>query len=95
MADLIEFWQQKGKIFVEFNSKTYSFLDFVKLPEGKFVIDAMFNKIVIKYPNEILNKKNKYDAVGNFIKNHFLKKDKIFDVIIYNNGKLVKFNLEE
>ena len=79
----------------EYNSKCYTFKDFIKLSQGQFIINSMFEKIVLDYPNEIDSKKSKGEIVGLFIKNHFLKKDKIFDVIIYNEGKVIKFNLEE
>jgi hypothetical protein len=95
MADLVEFWAQRGKIFVEHNSKIYLFTDFLKTREGKSIIDIMFREIVLKYPDEIKDKKSKWEIVGNFIKKHFLKKDKIFDVVIHNDGKVVKFNFED
>ena len=55
----------------------------------------MHDKIVKDFPQDAIHYKNKYEIVGNFIKRHFLKKDNIFDVIILNDGKFVKFNIEE
>ena len=55
----------------------------------------IYNKIVKEYYEEIKDTKNKGEAIGLFIKKHFLKKDGIFDVIILDDGKLVKFNIEE
>jgi hypothetical protein len=96
MADLLEFWKQKGVVYVEYNSKCYTFSNFLKTAEGNSIINIMYQKILSSYINKIDDKnQNKAVVVRKFIKNHFLKKDKIFDVIIYNDGKVVKFNLEE
>ncbi len=95
MAECVEFWKHKNNIFVEYKSNSYSLKSFLKLPQSKMIIEAIYKKIVYNYPQELKKNKNKYTIAGNFIKKHFLKKDKIFDVIIHNCGYVVKFNLEE
>jgi hypothetical protein len=95
MATTLEFWKQHDKIFVEYNKTVYSFNDFLKLPNSQPILDIIYNKIMKDYYSEIKDCKNKSEAIGLFIKNHFLKKDGLFDVIILEDGKLVKFNLED
>ena len=95
MATTLEFWKQNEKIFVEYNKKVYIFQEFLKLPQAESILDMIYNKIVKEYYEEIKDTKNKGEAIGLFIKKHFLKKDGIFDVIILDDGKLVKFNIEE
>jgi len=95
MAVTLEFWKQKDKILVEFNKKVFSFQDFLKLPQAESILNQIYNKIVKDYYEEIKDAKTKGEAIGYFIKKHFLKKDGIFDVIILDDGKIVKFNIEE
>ena len=95
MAVTIEFWKQGNKLFIEYNKRVYNFSDFVKLSEAQFVIDSIFNNIKKEYPSELISKDNKGLVVGTFIKNHFLKRDNVIDVIILEDGKTIRFNLEE
>jgi hypothetical protein len=95
MAVTLEFWKQNEKIFVEYNKKVYSFQEFLKLPQAENILDIIYNKITREYFDEIKDIKNKGEAIGSFIKRHFLKRDGIFDVVILDDGKLVKFNIEE
>ncbi len=95
MAITVEFWKQSDKLFVEFNKKIYNFTQFIKLSEAQYVIELIYNKILTEYPKESFPDNNMCHVVGTFIKNHFLKKDNLFDLIILEDGKTVKFNFEE
>ena len=95
MAVTIEFWKQGNKLFVEYNKRVYNFNDFLKLSEAQFVIDKIYLKISREYSNEVISDDNKGTVVGTFIKNHFLKRDNVIDVIILEDGKTIRFNLEE
>ena len=95
MAVTVEFWKQGNKLYIEYNKRVYNFSDFVKFSEAQFVIDSIYNNIQKEYPNEVIAKDNKGLVVGTFIKNHFLKKDDVIDVIILEDGKTIRFNLEE
>ena len=95
MALTIEFWKQGENIYVEFNKNVYNFQEFLKKNESQIIIDSIYNKIIKDFTDEARGCKNKFEVVGKFIKNHFLKKDNLFDVVILDDGKVVKFNLEE
>ena len=95
MAVTVEFWKQANKLFIEYNKRVYDFNEFVKLSEAQFVIDNIFEHIKKEYPKELISKDNKGLVVGTFIKNHFLKRDNVIDVIILEDGKTIRFNLEE
>ena len=95
MAVTVEFWKQAGKLFVEYNKRLYNFNDFLQSSEAQFVIEKIYLKILREYPNEVTDTGNKGHTVGNFIKNHFLVKDSVFDVIILEDGKTIRFNLEK
>lgn len=95
MAITVEFWKQADKLYVEFNKRIYSFSQFIKLSEAQYLIEKIYNKILTDYPNESFQDNNMGHAVGTFIKNHFLVKDNVFDIIILEDGKTIKFNLEE
>lgn len=95
MAITVEFWKLSDKLFVEYNKRVYNFNQFIKLSEAQFIIENIYNKILKDYPNESFPDNNMCHTVGTFIKNHFLIKDSVFDVIILEDGKTIKFNLEE
>ena len=95
MAVPIEFWKQGNKLFVEYNKRVYNFNEFIRLSEAQFVIDKIYQKITREYPAEVISDNNKCLVVGTFIKNHFLKRDNVIDVIILDDGKIIRFNLEE
>jgi len=95
MAVTLEFWQQHDKIYVEYNKKIFSFQEFLKLPQTQNILDKIYSKILNDYYEEVKTCKSKAEAIGFFIKKHFLKKDGIFDIVILDDGKLIKFNIED
>ncbi|MCG8568977.1 MAG: hypothetical protein MJB14_02450 [Spirochaetes bacterium] len=95
MIRTIEFYSRGDAIFVEYNTKKYTLKDFLNLPEAKDIIHSMYLKIITDYPDEIYKGESSFDVVGIFIKKHFLYNSYQFDVVIQDDGKLVKFNLEK
>ena len=98
-AFTIEFFKSNNRILVDYNRKIYSLINFLRLPETKYLINIMYKYIMENYKYDwimsLKNKKNVIEIVGEFIKNHFIKYTKKLDVFITNNGKNVKFNVEE
>jgi len=99
MAHTIEFWQEDGKIFVEYNLKKLSFENFLKQNDAKSIINDIYTKIKAHYMDkieeEIKNPDLKPEVVGIFIKKFFLNKNSNYDVVILGDGSIVNFILEE
>lgn len=98
MAITLEFYKLDGtkSIYVSYNGKRYKIEDFFCLPEAGKIVTAMYDEIAESHPYEI--KEDEIQTVGNFIHNHFLKLDKIFDVVILGEDShkmSVRFNLED
>lgn len=97
MAITLEFWKRKfdGAIYVNYNTNTYGFNDFLQQPDAKKIVRKMYKTIERDYPYEV--KDDIGETVGNFINKHFLEADKTFDVVILGSGSKTKviFNLEE
>ncbi len=98
MVQTIEFYKKAGRLFVDYNGKDLRLFEFMELPEGRKIINKMYQKIFIEYNKEIEhlvdNMNHKGEVVGAFINKFFLKKEVPFDVIILGNGNVIKFNLE-
>ena len=98
MVTTIEFYQKGKTIYVEFNSKTHTLAEFLQLKESRKMITKMYYKILNEYHkyivHQVKNTSNMGEVVGVFIKRFFLKKDKVFDVVYYSDGNLIKFNIE-
>jgi hypothetical protein len=98
MTTNLEFYRRDGSIYVEYKDKEWPMAEFLKLEEAKKIINRMYQKILMDYNDEIKqlvqNVSIKGEVVGAFIKKYFLKANKTFDVVIYEESNLVKFNLE-
>jgi hypothetical protein len=105
----LEFSKSNDRIMVNYNFETISLGDFCRLADAKEVLIIICNAIRRQYKEENpcsnpvciqtihkgMVKCNDYmETVGAFIKNHFLKSDIVFDVIISDNSDHVDFNLE-
>jgi len=79
---MVEFWKKEPfkKIYVNFNRETMSLSSFLAHPEAKVILDLMYKKIQNDYTSEL--KETSLKTVGEFIKNHFLRLDKTFDVVV-------------
>ncbi len=95
----MEFYKKAGYIFVEYNEKEILLENFLKLPESKRIVHKIYHKIFTNYLDEIEyeveNISHKGEVVGVFIKKYFMKKEHPYDVILLDNGNVVRFNLEK
>ncbi|NPV01696.1 MAG: hypothetical protein HPY53_09990 [Brevinematales bacterium] len=97
MAMMLEFWKNGAmrKIYVNFDRQVMSLSAFLLYPEAKALVKLMYNKIASDYTSEIRD--TELRTVGEFIRNHFLRLDKTFDVVVLgdDNRRTVLFNLED
>ena len=99
MVTTMEFYKKKNIVYVIYNNKEYTLSDFLSMHEAKKMITKMYFKILSDYHEEMKNKvndnNNMGEVVGTFIKMFLLDKDRVFDVVYYSDGNVIKFNIED
>ena len=106
----LEFSKENDRIMVNYNFETMDLDDFCRHEGARNILVTMCDTIRRQYKEEnpcsnpiciqtihkgLANCNNYVKIVGAFIKNHFLKKDISFDVIINEENGRVEFNFEE
>lgn len=107
-AATLEFYVSNDEIRVMYNLKKISFSEFLALDGTKPLIQKICKAIKKQYPDEntcqdqFCMKTDQGDfqchsgsIVGKFIKKHFLKRDKFFDLLISENSDYVRFFPED
>lgn len=95
MAHTLEFWKRDDTIMVEYNLKVMGMEEFASQPDARRILDLIYDKIVTMYPKEVDLKQDKGTLVAQFVKQHFLGKDKSLDVVLLGDGSVVKFSFDK
>ena len=105
----LEFSKANDRIMVNYNFENINLADFCRMKGAREVLIKICNAIRRQYKEEnpcsnpvciqtinkgSVNCNNYVGTIGAFIKNHFLKNDIVFDIIISEDSDRVVFNLE-
>jgi hypothetical protein len=109
-ATTLEFYLKEGVPWVNVDSRPMTLVDFTAQPGSRLIVLKICktilqdhrqdtpceNPVCMQYRNQDFHFPcDAMGIVGNFIKNHLLEHDRIFDAVVSENSDHVKFNLEK